>query len=162
LWGDADKKPRPDSKIQPVLSKPVIAELGGVNPVIVVPGEWTAEQLRAHAQQLVVQKMANNGHFCTSPQILVTCKNWPERLEFLAQIRNFLQEYPGTKTFYPRCDLRYKEQVQHLPQILSQSEDSLICPNPVLFPNQQLHPALATGVPLDSSVLHNESFYPPC
>jgi acyl-CoA reductase-like NAD-dependent aldehyde dehydrogenase len=142
------------------LKKPVTAELGSVNPYIVAPGNWTPAQITAHAEQLVCSKMLNNGHICASPQVVVTCKNWPQRDAFLAEVRRMLQTYPGTRAYYPACDRSYKEQLDRLKQAVGDDEKNLVLHNPELFPNQQQGPIFATGVQPDAFVLQKEAFCP--
>ncbi|MDQ3499700.1 MAG: aldehyde dehydrogenase family protein, partial [Actinomycetota bacterium] len=42
VWGTGDESERRRANGEPRLEKPVTSELGGVSPIIVVPGPWTA------------------------------------------------------------------------------------------------------------------------
>ena len=81
---------------------PLICESGGVNPTLVVPGEWTDAQLTHHAQQLVTAGKINGGHVCARPQLIVTSKNWPQRDKFLEELEKAAQETTyAAGSYYP-------------------------------------------------------------
>ena len=41
----------------PLLTKPITSELGGVSPTIVVPGRWSKRDLAYQAEHVVTQKL---------------------------------------------------------------------------------------------------------
>jgi acyl-CoA reductase-like NAD-dependent aldehyde dehydrogenase len=84
MWG-TDHETRQRNRATGVrqFAKRFDAELGGVTPVIIVPGQWTAAELDHHAAQVVAGKMANGGHICASPQVLLLDDAWPQRKPFL-------------------------------------------------------------------------------
>jgi len=100
VWGSQDKN---DPNAQKILDKPFIAELGSVNPYIVVPGDsmWSQSDIDSQAAALVAFKMVNNAHVCAAPQVLLTCKNWSQREAFLEAVRREVRDHPGTRCFYP-------------------------------------------------------------
>jgi hypothetical protein len=109
------------AKITPYLSlhphrsrpkKTVCAELGGVNPWIVVPSSspslsgqedhgWDVSSLDRHARHLAFAKMTNNGHTCAAPQVVFVDEHWPHRDAFLQRVRYWLGQYAGNAPFYP-------------------------------------------------------------
>jgi aldehyde dehydrogenase (NAD(P)+) len=92
----------------PINSKPVKAELGGVNPTIVVPGNWSKADLRFHADHVVTQKMNNSGFNCIAAQILVLPESWELSEPFITEVRNELASLEDRDAYYPgtrdRCD----------------------------------------------------------
>jgi len=86
---------------------PLVCESGGVNPTLIVPGDrpWTAAELTHHAQQIVSMGKMNGGAICARPQLVVTCKNWSQREDFIRQLEVAIEEttfacgsyYPGSK-----------------------------------------------------------------
>uniref|UniRef100_A0A7S4MI62 Aldehyde dehydrogenase domain-containing protein n=1 Tax=Odontella aurita TaxID=265563 RepID=A0A7S4MI62_9STRA len=105
VWGST-----PEERIQnreadaPVLGAgtSVCAELGAVNPWIVVPGpSWDDRSIDDHARHLAFAKLANNGHTCAAPQIVLTSREWSHRESFLDRLRHWLGEYGGSAPFYP-------------------------------------------------------------
>ena len=62
---------------EPVLDKPVTAELGNVSPIIVVPGRWTVAELRYQADHVATMLVNNAGFNCISARVVVTHAAWP-------------------------------------------------------------------------------------
>jgi len=154
VWGADEKKA---GKMQYV--KGMTAELGSVSSYIIVPGVWTDAQLETHAQQLACAKMANNSHVCASPQVLITCKNWPQRDAFLEKVRKWLSRFPATRPFYPACDKSYAAQLKALSEEQRKRPEELIVTNVQKF-DQQQSPIFATGLKQDSYATQNEAFCP--
>lgn len=86
---------------EPVVTKPMTAELGGASPCIVVPGKWSAADLRYQAENVVTMKMHNGGFNCVAIQVLITPRAWPQREAFLQAIRDVMRELPGRHAYYP-------------------------------------------------------------
>src|SRR6185369_80392 len=63
---------------RPLLAKKVTAELGNVSPVIVVPGPWSAGDLRYHAENLVTMLTNNAGFNCNATRVIVQHAEWLE------------------------------------------------------------------------------------
>ncbi|MFM9057959.1 MAG: aldehyde dehydrogenase family protein, partial [Planctomycetaceae bacterium] len=98
VWGGPG--PRAAGAV-PALAKPVTCELGNVTPWIIVPGRYTAAQLRAQAD-LVAASIANNSSFnCIATKCLVTCRDWNRREEFLGLVRSRLESLPARRAWYP-------------------------------------------------------------
>jgi acyl-CoA reductase-like NAD-dependent aldehyde dehydrogenase len=88
-----------------VFKKPFTAELGAVTPFIVCPGSWTERGLSHYAKSTISMKLRDGSSNCCSPQVLVTCRSWPQRSKFLQYIRDELKAahcrspwYPGRRT----------------------------------------------------------------
>lgn len=73
---------------QPILQKPIAAELGCVTPIIVVPGVWSNADLHYYAQEIVAGLVTNAGHVCLKPEIVITDAAWPQRAAFVDAIRH--------------------------------------------------------------------------
>lgn len=76
------------------LGKPLTAEAGCVTPVIVVPGRWSARQLRFQARHLALQLSINRGQNCNAAQVVITSRQWPQRAAFCEAIEQALSEIP--------------------------------------------------------------------
>lgn len=85
----------------PRLTKPMSSELGGVAPVIVVPGRWSRADLRFQAEHVATQRLHTAGHTCVSSQVLVLSSDWPQREEFLDELRRVLDDAPARRPWYP-------------------------------------------------------------
>jgi len=85
----------------PILDKPMTSELGGVSPVIVVPGRWSAADLRHQAEHIATQRLHNSGHNCIASQLVIVSADWPQREAFLDQLRTALRTAPARPAWYP-------------------------------------------------------------
>jgi aldehyde dehydrogenase (NAD(P)+) len=85
----------------PINDKPISTELGGVNPTIVVPGDWSKADLKFQADHVVSQKMNNSGFNCVAAQILVLPESWELTDEFVSEVRNQLSALDDRNAYYP-------------------------------------------------------------
>jgi hypothetical protein len=92
-----------------LLKKPVTAELGGVNPLIIVPGAWTDAELYEQAKQIAFWLAVNAGFNCLSPRVIITHKQWELREKFLNAIEDTLGEYSVRKAYYPNAQRFHDE-----------------------------------------------------
>jgi aldehyde dehydrogenase (NAD(P)+) len=91
---------------RPLLDKPVTSELGGVSPVIVVPGNWSDADLRFQAEHVVTQRLHYGGYNCCASQVVIVSADWPQKSRFLTYLRAVLAEAPARVAFYPGSDDR--------------------------------------------------------
>ena len=84
-----------------VNTKPIGAELGGVGPVIVVPGQWSKADLRHQAEHIVSMKMHNSGFNCVAAQIVVMPRDWDQGDALLDEIRDVLGDIDIRAPYYP-------------------------------------------------------------
>jgi aldehyde dehydrogenase (NAD(P)+) len=108
VWGppgpEQDRRRREND---PILKKSITSELGNVSPVVIVPGNYTDQELDFQARN-VVTMVANNGSFnCNAAKMLVTSRMWPQRGRFLERIASALGEVPPRKAYYPGARSRY-------------------------------------------------------
>ncbi len=106
VWGSGAEGARRRAANEPKLAKPITSELGGVSPVIVVPGEWSAADLRFQAEHVVTMRLHNAGHNCIAAQELVVSADWAQKGAFLDAIREVLDQLPARKPWYPGSDAR--------------------------------------------------------
>jgi aldehyde dehydrogenase (NAD(P)+) len=92
----------------PINERPIGAELGGVGPVIVVPGPWTRRDLRFHAELIVSAKMHNCGFNCIAAQVVIVPEGWEHTEALLDEIRAVYADMSDRLPYYPatvdRCD----------------------------------------------------------
>lgn len=86
---------------RPLMKKPITAELGGVSPIIVVPGEWTQADLRFHAEHIATMRLQNCGHNCIAGQVVIISSDWPQAEEFRLALRRAYAAAPERPTWYP-------------------------------------------------------------
>lgn len=90
----------------PLLAKPITSELGGVSPVIVLPGSWSDAELRFQAEHVATQRLHNGGYNCVAGQVVVISRDWALKDRFLTHLRAVLHEAPKRPAYYPGSDDR--------------------------------------------------------
>ena len=73
---------------RPSLTKPVTAELGGVAPVIVVPGPYSDKELAFQAEDVASGLTFNASFDCNANRVVVLPRGWSRRDEFLGRLRS--------------------------------------------------------------------------
>jgi acyl-CoA reductase-like NAD-dependent aldehyde dehydrogenase len=106
VWGTGPEAEQRRSAGTPLLNASITSELGGVSPAIVIPGRWSRADLRYQAEQVVTQRLHNAGHSCIATQLLILSSDWPQRTEFLGEIRRVLEALPPRAPWYPGSDRR--------------------------------------------------------
>ncbi len=117
VWGGApDEQRERKATGTKANDKPFSAELGGVGPLIVVPGEWSESDLRYQASH-VLATMANNASFiCVAGKALILSKDWPQKDRFLELLREEMARTPARKAYYPGAAARHQEFLQRYPK----------------------------------------------
>ena len=108
VWGVGDQAARNRAAGTPLLDKPFTAELGGVNPLIVVPGAWNRGDLRRQADTLVFSKALNCGHVCAATQILVLPEGWVHADALLEEFRTVMRSLEPRQPYYPGTDAKVR------------------------------------------------------
>lgn len=104
VWGTGPDAAARREANHPVLNVPITAELGGVSPIIVVPGKWTAADLAYQAEHIVTMRLQNSGHNCIAGQVVLISADWPQRGAFLAALRRAYAAAPARPVWYPRSE----------------------------------------------------------
>lgn len=124
VWGS-------DKSGEPKLTKPITSELGGVSPIIVVPGKWSKADLRYQAEHVATQRLQNSGHNCIAGQALILSSDWEQRDEFLTVLRDVLDSLPPRDPWYPGTDRKmaaaadsYPNAEHHSGRVLIEVSDS--------------------------------------
>ena len=94
---------------EPILTKPITSELGGVGPTIVVPGPWSAADIRYQAENIVTMKLHNGGHNCVASQVLILPEAWDKSADLLSAVRALLDNLPPRAPYYPGTAQRQQE-----------------------------------------------------
>jgi acyl-CoA reductase-like NAD-dependent aldehyde dehydrogenase len=106
VWGTGEEAGRRRAANDPRLTVPITSELGGVAPMIVVPGRWSAADLRFQAEHLVSMRLHNAGHNCVAGQVVVLSADWAQKDDFLAELRAALARMPARDPWYPGTDAK--------------------------------------------------------
>lgn len=116
VWGPATASgARRDT---PAMTTPITAELGGVSPIIVVPGRWTEADLRYQAQHIATMRLQNSGHNCIAGQVVVVSSDWDQADAFRAALRSAYAAAPERPTWYPGSTERMRRAAESYPDAL--------------------------------------------
>ncbi len=100
-WGAGAQGELRRHENRPQLQKPITAELGGVSPIIIVPGRWTTADLRFQAEHVATMRLQNSGHNCIAGQVVILSAEWAQRDAFLAELRDAYDRAPARPVWYP-------------------------------------------------------------
>lgn len=106
VWGPGPAAARRRRENRPQLKKPITAELGGVSPIIIVPGEWSDADLAFQAEHVATMRLYNSGHNCIAGQVVILSADWPQRAAFLRALRAAYEAAPRRSAWYPRSDAK--------------------------------------------------------
>lgn len=131
VWGTGAEAAERRAAHHPRLSKGITSELGGVSPIIVVPGEWSKADLRYQAEHVATQRLHNAGHNCIAGQALILSADWPQREAFLDALRDVLDHLPARGPWYPGSEAKldlataaYPNAEVHAGRLLIEVDDS--------------------------------------
>ncbi|MEU6264632.1 aldehyde dehydrogenase family protein [Saccharopolyspora shandongensis] len=109
VWGVGDEGKIAKATGQPRLGKPMTSELGGVSPVIVVPGEWSKADLRFQARHIATLRLQNSGSNCVAAQVVILSSDWSQKEEFLGELRAAMKAAPKRIPWYPGTEKRVQD-----------------------------------------------------
>lgn len=101
VWGTGAPGTANRAARTPILRKPITSELGGVAPVIVVPGRWSRRDLEFQARHVVTMRLHNSGSNCVAGQVLVLSSDWAQKDAFLTELRRAFAAAPARPAWYP-------------------------------------------------------------
>lgn len=118
VWGDGPNARRRRRENRPLLKKPITAELGGISPIIVVPGKWTDADLAFQAEHIVTMRLQNCGHNCIAGQVVIISSDWAQADAFRAALRRAYANAPERPIWYPGSAARMQQAADAYPDAL--------------------------------------------
>lgn len=118
VFGSVDGSPRQDAAGTSQFGKPVTGELGGVNPVIIIPGPWTVAELRRQAIQLAGWQIIGTGFACLTPRVIIQYRRWERREALIAAVHEAFKKVPTRLAYYPGAHERHAEFLAAHPEAL--------------------------------------------
>ncbi|PCE16298.1 aldehyde dehydrogenase [Microbacterium sp. SZ1] len=118
VWGTGPAAARRRRENRPQLKKPITAELGGVSPIIVVPGAWTDADLAYQAEHIATMRLQNGGHNCIAGQVVILSADWAQADAFRAALRRAYAKAPERPIWYPGSDSRMDAATADYPDAL--------------------------------------------
>lgn len=118
VWGTGAAAKRRRRENRPQLKKPITSELGGVSPIIVVPGDWSDADLTYHAEHVATMRLQNSGHNCIAGQIVILSSDWAQADAFRAALRRAYANAPERPIWYPGSPTRMHRAADDYPDAL--------------------------------------------
>ncbi|MDD9720640.1 aldehyde dehydrogenase family protein [Sulfitobacter sp. PR48] len=115
VWGPGAVGAKNKKAGTPKLTKPITSELGAVCPTIVVPGDWSAADLRFQAEHIATQKLHNSGFNCVACQMLILPGQWPQKAALMGHLRDVMQQVEARQAYYPGAADRMAHFASHAP-----------------------------------------------
>jgi aldehyde dehydrogenase (NAD(P)+) len=115
VWGAGAEGLANKAAATPKNTRTITSELGAVCPTIVVPGPWTAADIRFQAEQVATQKLHNNGFNCVACQVLIVGKDWSQKADFVGALERTLSASQARGMYYPGAEDRLKGFVANNP-----------------------------------------------
>jgi aldehyde dehydrogenase (NAD(P)+) len=116
VYGAGEEGQSRKDRKEPLLKKPISSELGGVSPIILVPGPWTDEDIRYQAENIVTMKLHTAGTLCIAGQVLVTSKRWDGTPKITETVRDLMKTTPARPAFYPGAAERQRAVIAAHPE----------------------------------------------
>lgn len=110
VYGNGSEGKERKKANNPILdySKTMSSELGGIGPMIVVPGPWSDADINFQAERIATAKLHNGGHNCVASQILVLPKNWDLSQKLIDAVSEKLKNIPPRIAYYPGAEANQK------------------------------------------------------
>lgn len=112
VWGVGEEGAANKKAGTPKNAKRFTSELGSVSPTIVVPGPWTAADIRFQAENIATMKLHNSGHNCIATQALVMPKGWTKGAALLDELKKVIAT-STRPTWYPGAEGRLDSYAEH-------------------------------------------------
>lgn len=107
VWGPEGDRATRKASGERRNARPFSAELGCVTPVIVVPGPWSAADIKFQARHVAGMVTQNASFNCNAAKVLVMARGWLQREAFLDALHGELARSPARKAYYPGANSRY-------------------------------------------------------
>lgn len=108
VYGVGEEGARRKASDDPICEKRVTSELGNVSPVIIVPGSWTASEIKFQATNIATMMYNNVGFNCNAARVLIMQSGWPQRRALLDAIREVLSTLEARPSYYPGAEERFE------------------------------------------------------
>jgi len=121
VWGSGEEGRVNKAANKPKNTRAISSELGAVCPTIVVPGPWTAADIRFQAEQVATQKLHNSGFNCVACQVLILPKDWSQKTAFVGALEGVMAGAQKRGLYYPGAKDRLSGFANHNPKAKSVS-----------------------------------------
>ncbi len=109
---------------KPINTKRFTAELGNVNPVIIIPAPWKKKDVIHQARQIASWLVSNAGFGCLTPRVIIQHESWPYRQQLIDEIGKILNRVETRRAYYPGARERHQKFLAAHPEAKQYGEAS--------------------------------------
>ncbi|PIE16941.1 MAG: aldehyde dehydrogenase [Rhodobacterales bacterium] len=113
VWGSGETGRKNKQAGTPINTRPITSELGAVGPTVVVPGPWSAADLRFQAEHIASQKLHNSGFNCIACQMLILPGEWGQTDALLSELAAVIADLEPRPAYYPGAAQRMEQFADH-------------------------------------------------
>jgi len=106
VWGTGAEGTKNKVAGTPKNPRHITSELGAVCPTIVVPGPWSAADIRFQAEHIATQKLHNSGFNCVAVQSLILPRGWDKGDRLMQQVGRVMAKHARREAYYPGAESR--------------------------------------------------------
>ena len=119
VWGnDPEERARRKKSGEKANDRHFTAELGCVTPVLIVPGPWSASDIRFQARHVASMVTQNASFNCNAAKVIVTARGWLQREAFLDALHDELRKTRARKAYYPGAGDRHRAFLKQYPEAM--------------------------------------------
>jgi len=115
LFGTGPEAAIRKKNAEPLLDISITGELGNITPVIVVPGEWSDEDIDLQAARISSWLAYNAGCNCLTPRMIIQHKQWKCRDRLIKALGDAFDKIPTRKAYYTGAEERHKDMLSAHP-----------------------------------------------
>ncbi len=101
VWGPGARGLANKAANTPQNTRAITSELGAVCPTIVVPGPWSAADIKFQAEHIATQKLHNSGFNCIACQVLVMPRDWAQKAALVTALEGVISRSEARALYYP-------------------------------------------------------------
>lgn len=113
VWGPGEEGAANKAAGTPKNTRHITSELGAVCPTIVVPGPWSAADIRFQAENIATMKLHNSGFNCVAVQSLILPEGWDKTDALLTALSEVMAKHGQREAYYPGAEARQAAFVAH-------------------------------------------------
>jgi acyl-CoA reductase-like NAD-dependent aldehyde dehydrogenase len=106
VFGSGRDGARRKAEGKPLIHKRFTGELGNVTPIIVLPGQWSSDDIAFQGAKIASWLVINAGFNCLTPRVIIQWASWNQRKALNAAIANALSRVETRRAYYPRARQR--------------------------------------------------------
>lgn len=115
VWGVDPKEREQNLKANTPKIENVTSELGAVSPWVLVPGNYTKDELKSQASMMAMFIHTNASCNCNAPKCIVVADEWDQKDEYIQIVEDELANHGLPVAYYPNTEQRWEKFSEQYP-----------------------------------------------